>query len=252
MKRTFILLMLSMIMATGCRKPAEPTPPTDDVVVEEPVVDDVESDVNDQPLPLGEHIFVRIFKEEQVLELWTRGDAEQFRLVRRYPICKFSGHLGPKLRQGDRQSPEGFYEVMRGQMNPNSRYHLAFNIGYPNAFDRAHERTGSAIMVHGRCVSVGCYAMTDPVIEELYGAATAAFEEGQASFRVHVFPFRMTDAKMTKHRDSEWYPFWQNLKEGYDVFESEGVPPSVTVHERLYVFEKSDDDIAKVSEVERD
>ena len=186
-------------------------------------------------LEIGRPIFIRIFKEESALEVWLEGD-DGFDLLRTYPICYFSGHLGPKLRQGDRQSPEGFYFVTPGQMNPNSRYHLAFNIGYPNAYDRAHNRTGSAIMVHGDCVSIGCYAMTDAGIEEIYTLAEAALNNGQRFFRVHIFPFRMSDTNMRRHSDSEWYEFWKNLKQGYDAFEQSRIPPEVRVQDGTYRF----------------
>jgi murein L,D-transpeptidase YafK len=188
-----------------------------------------------QGLDVGHPIFIRIFKEESELEIWLEG-GDGFELLRTYPVCYFSGHLGPKLREGDRQSPEGFYFVRPGQMNPNSRYHLAFNIGYPNAYDRAHGRTGSAIMVHGDCVSIGCYAMTDPGIEEIYTLAEGALDNGQPFFRVHIFPFRMTDANMRRHSSSEWYEFWRNLRQGYDLFEETRTPPDVRVEHGTYLF----------------
>ena len=128
--------------------------------------DSLRSSLEEKPLPVGAHIFIRIFKLERELELWAR-QGSRFELIRIYPICYFSGQLGPKLREGDEQTPEGFYFVTPEQLNPNSRFHLSFNIGYPNRYDRAHGRTGAAIMVHGNCVSIGCFAMTDPIIEEL-------------------------------------------------------------------------------------
>jgi len=126
--------------------------------------------------------------------------------------------------------------VPASALNPNSRFHLAFNLGYPNAFDRAHGRTGSFLMVHGNCVSVGCYAMTDPGIEEIYTLVEAALRNGQESCQVHSFPFRMTEKNLTRHRSSEWWEFWLNLQEGYDLFEKERVPPVVRVQDRRYVF----------------
>lgn len=189
-------------------------------------------------LRLGSPVFLRIFKEEGILEVWLQK-RKKFKLFRSYPICYFSGNLGPKLREGDGQSPEGFYSVPASALNPNSRFHLAFNLGYPNAFDHAHGRTGSFLMVHGDCVSIGCYAMTDPGIEEIYTLVEAALRNGQESFQVHSFPFRMTKKNLARQRSSEWGDFWSNLQEGYDLFEKERVPPVVRVQDRRYVFNPS-------------
>jgi len=180
-------------------------------------------------------IFVRIFKEESELEIWKARDDGVFFHYKTYPICHWSGDLGPKVQQGDKQAPEGFYSIGKGQMNPNSGFYLAFNIGYPNAYDRAHKRSGDFLMVHGKCKSAGCYAMTDTLIEEIYALARESFKGGQTSFPLHAFPFRMTDANMQRHRDSPWMPFWATLKEGYDHFENYRVPPAVTVCEKRYV-----------------
>lgn len=190
-------------------------------------------------LRLGSPIFLRIFKQEQILELWVQSPDGRFTLFSSYPICYFSGSLGPKLKVGDRQSPEGFYRVPAAAMNPNSDYHLSFNLGYPNAFDRAHGRTGSLLMVHGDCVSVGCYAMTDPLIEEIYTLVYAALRKGQDAVQVHAFPFRMKAEILARHRGSPWYSFWENLEEGYGLFEQDRVPPVVSVRERRYHFESS-------------
>jgi murein L,D-transpeptidase YafK len=183
---------------------------------------------------LSAPIFIRIYKEESELEVWKLKDG-RFQHFRTYPICAWSGALGPKLKVGDKQTPEGFYTVSRGQMNPNSHYHLAFNIGFPNAYDSANGRTGSAVMVHGDCKSAGCFAMTDARIEEIYALAREAFAGGQAYFHVHIMPFRMTAANMASHRDSPWYPFWLRLKEGYDSFEATGKPPIVKVCGKQYM-----------------
>ncbi len=192
--------------------------------------------LEDRGLDWGVPIFVRIFKESRELEIWV-DKGERFDLFRTYEICTFSGGLGPKLRTGDKKSPEGFYFVTPGRMNPASKFHLSFNLGFPNAFDRAHDRTGSALMVHGNCVSIGCYAMTDPKIEEIYAMADAALSNGQPFFRVHAFPYRMTEENMTRHRRSEWIAFWRDLKQGYDHFEATGRPPNVEVIDGRYVFD---------------
>ena len=184
-------------------------------------------------LKAGAPIFIRIFKKESQLELWMlRG--EKFVLFDSYAICTWSGRLGPKLKEGDWQSPEGFYTVARGQLNPNSRYRRSFNLGFPNIFDRAHKRTGSFLMVHGGCSSIGCYAMTDPVIDEIWHLVTKAFDGGQARFAVHAFPFRMTRFNMTLYAGHKWAAFWSDLKRGYDMFELLSVPPQVSVCKGRY------------------
>jgi len=179
-------------------------------------------------------IFVRIFKEESELEVWKLKDG-RFEPFKTYAICAWSGTLGPKVQQGDRQAPEGFYTISRSQMNPNSLYHLAFNIGFPNAYDHSNGHTGSALMILGNCKSAGCYAMTDAYIEEIYALAREAFKGGQTKFHVQALPFRMTAENMQRHRDSPWYPFWVKLKEGYDSFEATGKPAIVKVCSKQYL-----------------
>ncbi len=181
-------------------------------------------------------ILIRIFKEEDELEVWKKKRDGTYGLLQTYEICAWSGDLGPKLKEGDRQSPEGFYIVHPYQMNPNSSYHLAFNLGFPNAYDRSHGRTGSFLMVHGDCSSRGCYAMEDDQIEEIYALARDAFRGGQRAFQVQAFPFHMTPENMARHHDSQWLPFWKMLKEGYDHFEVTKLEPKVDVCGRRYVF----------------
>jgi murein L,D-transpeptidase YafK len=195
----------------------------------------LETDLEAMGLEFGDPVFIRIFKEESELEIWVQG-AERFELFRTWPICDWSGALGPKLVEGDGQSPEGFYYVQSSRMNPSSTFHLSFNLGYPNSFDRSYERTGSYLMVHGNCVSIGCYAMTDAGIEQIWALADAALRGGQSYFRVHVFPFRMTSENLEGHQDSDWHAFWLNLKQGYDLFESTGWPPDTTVSNQSYIF----------------
>ena len=182
-------------------------------------------------------ILLRIFKEESQLEVWKVNQDGQYALLKTYPICRWSGALGPKKKEGDRQAPEGFYTITRGQMNPNSNYYLAFNTGYPNAFDRAWGRTGSELMVHGDCSSRGCYAMTDGQIQEIYALAREAFFGGQQEFQLQAYPFRMTALNMAKHRNNPNFAFWQELKQGYDAFEATRQEPKVAVCEKRYVFD---------------
>lgn len=183
----------------------------------------------------GDAVFLRIFKREFELEVWLKRDG-RFERFANYPICMWSGSLGPKLRQGDGQAPEGFYTVDATALNPDSKYHRSFNLGFPNAFDRAHDRTGSFLMVHGNCLSIGCYAMTDPVIDEIWALVTAALQAGQKRFQVQVFPFRMTDANMARHAKAADAPFWQQLKQGHDLFLQSHLPPEVSVCGDRYAF----------------
>lgn len=194
---------------------------------------------------LEPELFIRIIKTTKtknkgVLEMWKRGEDGQFDLDRSFEICTWSGALGPKLREGDGQSPEGFYFITPASLNPNSSYHLSFNLGFPNAYDRAHGRTGSYLMVHGDCVSIGCYAMTDRGIEEIYADVEAAFAGGQSFIRVHVFPFEMTAENLDSQSQNPNHEFWVNLKLGWDWFEDKRVPPNVTVSQKTYKFDASE------------
>lgn len=197
----------------------------------------LERDLSSMGLVFGDPVFIRAFKEENLLEVLVRNRATgKFDLFRTYPIAGASGVLGPKLAEGDSQVPEGFYFVPPSAMKPDSQFHLAFNIGYPNAYDQAHNRTGTFIMVHGNCVSVGCMAMTDEKIEEIYTLSDAALSGGQPYFRVHIFPYRMTPERMEKSVGDLNEDFWKNLKEGYDIFEKSHLPPDVSVVDGRYHF----------------
>lgn len=186
-------------------------------------------------LQLGQPLYIRIFKEENELEVWIKKELA-YELFETYSICKYSGNLGPKLQEGDGQSPEGFYTVSVTALNPWSNFHLSFNLGFPNEYDRLHKRTGNALMVHGKCASAGCFAMNDFRIEEIYTIVDAALSGGQDQFSVHIFPFRMTWDKMAQYADSPWISFWENLKQGYDYFQGHRIPPMVTVQEQQYAF----------------
>lgn len=177
---------------------------------------------------MGSPVYVQIFKEERTLELYVKT-GEKFQLLSSFNICNFSGGLGPKRRQGDFKSPEGFYSVQREQLKPDSRFYRAINIGFPNAFDRAHGYHGNYLMIHGACVSVGCYAMTDAGIDKIFEYVTAALVFGQSQVQVSIYPFRMTDANMQRHSSSYYIDFWKQLKPGYDYFAKTGQPPIVSV-----------------------
>lgn len=183
---------------------------------------------------LGDPVFIRILKQEDALEVWL-GGARWDRLGV-WPICAWAGDLGPKFAEGDEQSPEGFYTISPGRMNPNSQWHLGMDIGYPNAYDRAHGRTGSYIVIHGVCGSSGCFAMTNPLIEELWVLVEAALNAGQPFVRVHIFPFAMSAERLAMYAQSPHIEFWRNLAEGWSFFESNGEPPNVEVLAGRYVF----------------
>jgi murein L,D-transpeptidase YafK len=185
-------------------------------------------------------IVIRSYKKESEVELWKRGSDGRYALMKTFPICRWSGQLGPKVREGDRQAPEGFYAITPAQMNPNSSYYLSFDTGYPNAFDRAHGRSGSHLMVHGSCSSRGCFAMTDEAIAEVYAIAREAFAGGQRTFQFQSYPFRMTARNLAQHRLDPHMPFWKNLKEGSDYFEAKGEEPKVAVCGKRYVFGGAD------------
>lgn len=179
-------------------------------------------------LSIGDSVLIRTFKKESRLELWMKPqNSRQYTLFQTYPICYYSGGLGPKQRVGDKVTPEGFYAVLPRSLQPNSRFHLSMNIGYPNAFDRYHGRTGSLLMIHGACDAIGCFAMSNPQVEEIYYLVEQALLSGQKNVPVHAFPFHLTDENMAIHNDSVWYEFWQQLKMGYDLFNRERVPPII-------------------------
>ncbi|MBR0858648.1 murein L,D-transpeptidase [Bradyrhizobium liaoningense] len=201
----------------------------------------------EKDMDLQSPILVRLFKQEAELEVWKQTRNGQFALLKTYPICRWSGDLGPKVREGDRQAPEGFYSINPGQMNPQSAYYLSFNTGYPNAFDKALGRTGSQLMVHGDCSSRGCYAMTDEQIAEIYSLGRESFFGGQKAFQLQAYPFKMTPVNMAKHRNNPNMAFWKMIKEGYDHFEVTRQEPKVDFCERKYVF-----DAAKPADAKRD
>ena len=202
-----------------------------------PLSDKTLAEIDAKQMDKDSPILVRIFKEEAEMEVWKKNRDGEFALLKTYPICRWSGDLGPKVKEGDRQAPEGFYTITPGQINPNSNYYLAFNTGYPNAFDRAWNRTGSELMVHGDCSSRGCYAMTDEQIQEIYALARDSFFGGQKDFQLEAFPFRMTALNMAKHRNNPNFAFWKMIKEGYDNFEATRQEPKVAVCEKRYVFD---------------
>jgi len=185
----------------------------------------------------GQAMAIRVFKQSNEFEVWKRTASGSFKLFKTYDICAYSGTLGPKVKEGDRQAPEGFYNITPALMNPNSSYYLSFDTGFPNKFDRAHGRTGSNLMVHGDCSSRGCYTMTDEAIAEIYALVRESFAGGNAVVQMQIFPFRMTPQKLAAHSSDPSIGFWMNIKEGYDRFELAKVPPAWDVCEKKYVFD---------------
>ena len=201
-----------------------------------PIPEKLLKEMDARNMDKGSPMLVRLFKQEAELEVWKQDRNGRFALLKTYPICRWSGDLGPKIREGDRQAPEGFYSITPAQMNPGSAYYLSFNMGYPNAYDKAWGRTGSQLMVHGDCSSRGCYAMTDEQISEIYSLGRESFFGGQTAFQVQAYPFRMTPQNMARHRDNPNMPFWKMIKEGNDYFEVTKLEPKVDVCEKKYVF----------------
>jgi murein L,D-transpeptidase YafK len=192
----------------------------------------VEGFLKEKNLKSGLPLFIRIFKENRVLELWGEQADKTYTLIKTYKICKYSGKLGPKRKKGDKQAPEGFYEISHPSLKPNSKYYKALNIGYPNAFDLMNGCNGNHIMIHGKCHSVGCYAMTDKSIHEIYHLVEAALKKGQKKINVHIFPFPMDQLHL--HNASHWHTFWNQLKPAYEYFEKHKKIPHVQSSKKNY------------------
>lgn len=182
----------------------------------------------------GSPVLLRAFKSESEFEVWFRKD-DKFVLFATYPVCNWSGTLGPKLREGDKQTPEGFYTVTKAQIRHIGRWPRSLNLGFPNEFDKSLARSGSNILVHGGCSSVGCFAMTNAVIEEIYSFVEHALNSGQTFVPVHVYPFRMTAENLETQKASSWYPFWSEMKVVYDTFERTRLAPRIGVCDGKYV-----------------
>jgi murein L,D-transpeptidase YafK len=216
--------------------PANPTPPLPAKATKE-LPRDLLALISKKKMPKFSPVLMRIFKEEAELEVWKQDATGHFQLLKTYPICRWSGDIGPKEREGDRQTPEGFYTITPELMNPNSNYYLAINTGFPNAFDKANGRDGSFLMIHGDCSSSGCYAMTDQQVGEIYSLARDAFTGGRTSFQIQAYPFRMTPENLARHRTNPHMAFWKMIKVGYDHFETTHLEPKVDVCNRHYVFD---------------
>jgi murein L,D-transpeptidase YafK len=202
-----------------------------------PISAQMEALMSEKGMNARQPILLRAYKKESELEVWKQTASGEYKLLKTFPMCRWSGQLGPKKTEGDRQVPEGFYAITPAQLNPNSAFYLSFNVGYPNAYDRSYGRTGSHIMVHGVCSSRGCFSMTDEQIAEIYALAREAFGGGQKAIQMQSLPFRMSAQNLAKYRADENMPFWKNLKEGVDHFDVTRREPQVGVCGRRYVFD---------------
>lgn len=244
LKTTALVLIFAAALA-GCNDTLESATYDSPKVrnkIEQPLPASLVAEIQKKGMDRNAPIMLRIFKEEGVLEVWKAKTNNRFDKVVEYDICAWSGRLGPKVKEGDRQAPEGFYPLSPYHMNPNSKYFLAINTGFPNRFDQANGRNGTNLMIHGACSSSGCYSMTDAQIMEIYAFARDAFKGGQQAIQLQAFPFRMTAENMARHRHSQHYDFWKMLKVGYDNFEVTKRPPEVNVCEKKYVFNQQTTD----------
>jgi murein L,D-transpeptidase YafK len=202
----------------------------------QPVPSKLVAEMNKRSMSKSSPVLIRIFKQESELEIWKQDKSGRYALLKTYPMCRWSGRLGPKKANGDRQAPEGFYHVAAGMLNPKSQYYLSFNLGYPNRLETALGYTGEALMVHGACSSSGCFALTDEGVAEIYAVVREALRGGQERFQVQSFPFRMTSENFARHAGDPNMPFWLDLKRGHDLFELDRQPPEVGYCARRYVF----------------
>lgn len=232
--------VLALALA-GCGQPVKVSyrEPDEAGKAEAPVAAATQARMADLNMDKEAPILIRAYKEDSKFEVWKKNRGGKFEYLASYDICRWSGKLGPKIKEGDRQAPEGFYTITPGQMNPYSHYFLSFNTGFPNEYDRSLGRTGADLMVHGSCSSAGCYAMSDANIEQIYALARDAFKGGQHEFQLQIYPFRMTATNMAKHWDDPNIAFWKMLKEGNDHFEVTHQEPRVAVCGHQYVFDAS-------------
>ena len=222
----------AMLVAAGCSGGLDALDPSTEITPK------LAREIKSKGFNQEDAVLVRIFKEESELEVWKKKRSGEYALFKTYPICRWSGKLGPKKKTGDRQAPEGFYQVNMGLLNPKSQYYLSFNLGYPNRLESALGYTGEALMVHGACSSSGCYAMTDQQMAELYPVILKAMKSGQRSFQVQAYPFRMNATNMARHAGDPSMRFWRNLKQGYDAFNRTKRDVNVSVCEGRYQFNR--------------
>ena len=233
MPKSLLILLISLVLAVH-PKPAIPDSARA-AAIRAKVWPQLQNDLKAAGLRDDQPVYLRMFKLPGIMEVWVKS-GKQYKLFKSYLICTYSGGLGTKTRERDGKCPEGYYTITPSQLNPVSTYHLAMNIGYPNAYDQSRGYTGNEIMIHGDCVSIGCYAMTDPKIEEIYTLVYEAFVHGQKAVPVSIYPFKLTNATLDTYSEWSTFRFWENLKPGYDLFEKTHVPPVVSVVNKNYVF----------------
>lgn len=233
MSKPFLVLLISLLFVAGHKENLPDSKLAKKVRIA--VWPRLTKELTDKRLKFNYPIYIRIFKKEHILEIWVKS-GQQYQLFKGYEVCYFSGGLGTKTRVNDNKSPEGFYAVKPNQLQPASAYYLAINIGYPNKLEVRNGYTGDAIMVHGHCASIGCYAMTNPFIEEIYTLIYKAFESGQQKIDFDIFPFRMEQQNMNAYATSPNILFWKTMKPGYDLFEKTHLPPAVNMNGPKYAF----------------
>ncbi len=186
-------------------------------------------------LKLGSPVFIRVYKQTSEMELWVQ-QGPRYVLFKTHGICRWSGVLGPKFYEGDRQSPEGLYRITTSDLIVNRRWDRAMNINYPNSFDNLNSRGGSGILIHGGCGSIGCFAIQNENVEDVFGAVRAALKGGQAYVPVLTLPFRFTALAPEKEDTLHMSEFWADLRRADLLFERDKVPPAAWICDGRYYF----------------
>jgi murein L,D-transpeptidase YafK len=186
-------------------------------------------------LRFGAPVFLRVYKQSSEVELWVQ-QGPRYALFKTYSICRWSGGLGPKMVQGDRQAPEGLYHITAPDLVVNRRWHRAMRLNYPNAFDVVNGRTGYGIYIHGKCRSVGCFAINDDNVEEVYEIVRAALSNGQVRIPVLSLPFRFSSINSLVNEPFVFGEFWRELRRADFLFNRDRLPPSASLCDGNYYF----------------
>ena len=226
-----LIFCLAFLADTKAATVADKSPDSLAVVKELPLTEQFAA----KGLKLGSPIFLRVYKKTSKMELWV-AQGPRYALFKTYRICRWSGGLGPKMYEGDRQSPEGLYHITAEDLIVNARWHRAMNINYPNRFDVVNGRGGSGILIHGKCGSVGCFAIEDANVEEVYTAVDAALRAGQASVPVLALPFSFAQHAPAVEDTLRLNEFWADLRRADLLFNRDHIPPSAWVCDGRYFF----------------